>query len=316
MRGSDPIDRLLDTTLLGYTRVGHVVRRREWQPLPAGALAGKTVIVTGATSGIGRAAARRMAGLGAEVVVVGRNRERAAEVCAEIVAAGGSSSVELADLSAMGEIRELGVRLLDAHPSIHVLVNNAGVLLSERRATTEGLEATFATNLLGHFLLTNLLIPRLVESAPARIINVSSGGMYTQSICLDDLQMERDYDGRKAYARTKRGQVILTEMWAERLADSGVVVHALHPGWADTPGVASGIPLFRRLLGPLLRSAEQAADTVVWLAAAAEAAAKTGLFWHDRAVRPTHRLSSTRETATDRARFWAELETLSRDVGR
>jgi NAD(P)-dependent dehydrogenase (short-subunit alcohol dehydrogenase family) len=192
------------------------------------------------------------------------------------------------------------------------LINNAGALFPERRETEAGIELTLATNLLSHFLLTNLLIPRLTASAPARIINVSSGGMYTQRIRVDDLQNAAEgYQGSIAYARTKRGQVILTELWAERLADRGIVVHAMHPGWADTPGVADSLPLFRTLTRPFLRTPEQGADTMVWLAASPEAAASSGRFWLDRRPRPTHRLRRTVETDTDRHDLWNSLNELA-----
>lgn len=318
MAGVEPsgaLERFLDGSLVGYTRAGHALRSRDWVALPEGAMAGRRAVVTGATAGIGRAAAVRMAGLGAEVVIVGRDRSRAAETRDEILAFGGRAEVEIADLGLMSEVRSLAARLAAA-PEIHVLVNNAGVLLPERRETAEGLEASFAVNLLGHFLLTNLLIPKLRDSAPARIVNVSSGGMYTQRIRVSDLQMERGYDGRKAYARAKRGQVILTEMWAARLRGTGIVVHSMHPGWADTGGVASGIPLFHRTLRPVLRTPEQGADTVVWLAASEEAGSSTGLFWHDRRPRPTHRSKATRESSEDRMRLWSELERLAAGAGR
>jgi NAD(P)-dependent dehydrogenase (short-subunit alcohol dehydrogenase family) len=308
------LDKAADAAVIpGYTRLGHALRRGGWDPIPEAALEGKTVVVTGATSGLGEAAATRMAGLGAAVVIVGRNPDKAEAARGRIASAarhGGGVEVDIADLSLMEEVRNLADRLM-GRPEIHVLVNNAGLLLPERRVTAEGNEATLATNLLGHFLLTNLLIPRLVESAPARIVNVTSGGMYTTRISVSDLQNEDDYDGRVAYARTKRGQVILTEMWAERLRDRGVVVHSMHPGWADTPGVESGIPLFQKVMSPLLRTAEQGADTIVWLAAAAEPGETTGRFWHDREPRPTHRSSRTRETPEQRERLWRALEELS-----
>ena len=136
--------------------------------------------------------------------------------------------------------------------------------------------------------------------------------MYTERIRVDDLQTERlEFDGPAVYARTKRAQVILTEMLAERLAGTGVVVHAMHPGWADTPGVQTSLPRFHRVTRPLLRNAEQGADTIVWLGAAAEPARSSGGFWHDRRRRPTHRLPSTRETADDRLALWEACERLS-----
>ena len=175
-----------------------------------------------------------------------------------------------------------------------------------------GIELTFATNVLGPFLLTSLLLPRLERSAPSRIINVSSGGMYTQPLRVDDLQSDRgEFDGPTAYARTKRAQVTLTQLWAQRLEGRGVVVHTMHPGWADTPGVRSSLPAFYRLTRPLLRTPEQGADTIVWLGAADEPGRSTGLFWHDRRPRPTHLLPWTRETQREREQLWAQCVQLS-----
>lgn len=297
------LDELLDKSLVGYTALGY-----RWRPHPPIQvdLTGRTALVTGATSGLGKAAARSLANLGATVVLVGRNPDKAQRVCEEIRGQTGQRvRVEIADLSIMAEVRALASRL---DGPLHLLVNNAGVLLPERSETREGFETTFATNLLGHFLLTNLLIPVLEAHAPARIVNVSSGGMYTQRLRVDDLQMKQGrYDGTVAYARTKRAQVILTEQWAERLRDRGVTVHSMHPGWADTPGVAASLPRFHRLTKPLLRSPEQGADTIVWLCASRKAAETTGLFWHDRQPRPTHRTARTRATSEDRAKLWDTL---------
>jgi NAD(P)-dependent dehydrogenase (short-subunit alcohol dehydrogenase family) len=133
--------------------------------------------------------------------------------------------------------------------------------------------------------------------------------MYTQRVRPDDLQMEKTrYDGAVAYARTKRAQVILTELWAERLRDRGIVVHSMHPGWAATPGVSESLPRFYKVTRPLLRTAEEGADTIVWLCASEEAGRTTGLFWHDRRPRPTHRLEATRETPKEREALWSALE--------
>jgi NAD(P)-dependent dehydrogenase (short-subunit alcohol dehydrogenase family) len=252
--------------------------------------------------------------MGAGVRLVGRSQTKLDTARREIAGATGNDDLEtyVADLSSLEQVRDLADALLTDERRIDVLINNAGALITERRETAEGNELTLATNLLSHFLLTNLLIPRLAASAPARIINVSSGGMYTQRIRVRDLQSARgEYRGSIAYARAKRGQVILTELWAERLADRGIAVHAMHPGWADTPGVEESLPLFRKITKPFLRTPEQGADTIVWLAASDEAATQSGKFWHDRRPRPTHRLKGTVEASEDRQGLWDALNGLA-----
>ena len=216
---TDVQDRLIVPGLLGFTSIGYHCHRRRWKPL-AVSLRGRTAVITGATSGLGRAAAQQLAALGARVVLVGRNADKAEAARREIVAATGNDdvAVALADLSLLADVRRLALRLLADERRIHVLVNNAGVLVDPRTTTAEGNEVTLATNLLAPFLLTRLLLPRLRESAPSRIVNVSSGGMYATGLVPDDLQYERGaYDGSRAYARTKRALVVLTEMWAEEL---------------------------------------------------------------------------------------------------
>ena len=300
------LDAILDKSVVGYTALGFRLRphaRNEED------LTGRFAVVTGATSGLGRQTASELARLGASVVLVGRNPEKTEAVVARIRSETGNSKLrsEIADLSQMEQVRALAGRI-DA--PVHILVNNAGVLLPERSETSDGLETSFATNLLSHFLLTNLLVDKL--EAPARIINVSSGGMYTQRIHVDDLQMKRGrYDGTVAYARAKRGQVILTELWADALRARGVVVHSMHPGWADTPGVSESLPYFYKLTKPLLRTPSQGADTVVWLCASDEAGQSTGQFWHDRRPRPTYRFRRTKETQAERGTLWARLTELS-----
>ena len=309
---TDLQDRLIVPGLVGFTNVGYRWHKRSWKPM-AVSLHGRTVVVTGATSGLGRAAASQLADLGARVILVGRDPDKAEVTRQEIVAMTGNDNVAvaLADLSLLTDVRKLAKRLLK-EPCIHVLVNNAGVLLNQRTTTAEGNETTLATNLLAPYLLTQMLLPRLRESAPSRIINVSSGGMYATGLALDDLQYEKStYDGSRAYARTKRALVILTELWAEQLRNSGVVVHAMHPGWADTPGVAGSLPGFHTITRRLLRTAEQGADTVTWLAAAPEAAKVSGLFWLDREPHTTHVFPGTDTSPKERQQLWDALVRLT-----
>jgi dehydrogenase/reductase SDR family protein 12 len=309
------VDAALEASVVGgFSRVGPFVRGRveQWADPPS--LAGRVCLVTGASAGLGLAASTGLARLGASLRLLVRDPGRGEDARRRIVAETGNEDVrcELVDVSLRRSVRACAERLLASGEAVHVLVHNAGVLPAARRETAEGLELTFATNVLGPHLLTRLLRERLVASAPARVLFVSSGGMYTRRLAVDDLQ-SRDgvFDGRTAYARSKRAEVVLAERWAEELAGSGVVVHAMHPGWADTPGIKSSIPTFRRVMRPLLRTPEQGADTIVWLAAADDPGAVTGRFWSDRRVRSTHRLARTRETAEERDRLWHALEALA-----
>lgn len=291
-----------------FTNVGYWLHSRDHDPVSID-MTGRTVVITGGTGGLGLAGAERLAALGARTVVVGRSSESLAAAEREI---SGEGVGYRADLSLMSEIRDLASRLLVMEDRIDVLINNVGVLLPEREVTEEGMEKTLATDLAGHFLLTNLLIPRLVGSAPARIINMTSGGMYSAKIDPDDLQFERrEYQGPAAYAHAKRGQVIITEMWAEHLAGTGVSVHVMHPGWAKTGGVATSLPTFNTLMKPFLRTPAQGADTMVWLAADPEPPGSSGELWFDREIVPKHFLDRTKETESDRQALWDGLVELT-----
>jgi dehydrogenase/reductase SDR family protein 12 len=284
---------------LGYTNLGYRLRARGFEPLPR--MDGATAVVTGATSGLGQAAAQGFARLGARVVLVVRDAGRGERVRAALPDAG-DHAVARCDLSSLSDVRDLATRLPDR---VEVLVNNAGVLPPALTTTPEGHELTFATNVLAPFLLTALLHDRT-----RRVINVSSGGMYTKKLDVDALLAPGPdgFSGTKAYANTKRAEVVLTELWAERLDPADTVVHAMHPGWADTPGLAESLPGFQRVMKPVLRDTAEGADTIVWLGAAPEPLRTTGRFWLDRAPRPTHYVPWTRESAADRARLWKACE--------
>lgn len=307
-------DTLLDRTVVaGYTAPGLALRRRapDWsEDLPS--MAGRTVAVTGATSGIGQAAAARFASLGATVLLLVRNREKGAvtreRIVAQQVRAGsGIPDIRLitCDVADLSSVRACADELRRSGEPLHVLVHNAGAMPSERETSPDGIELSFATNVVGPFLLTALLEDVLVQSAPARMITVSSGGMFVQRLDVEDPESEhRRYRPAAAYAREKRALVVLNELWADRLRGRGVVCHAMHPGWVDTPGVQTSLPGFHRVTGKLLRTPEQGADTIVWLGAAHAPAGRTGLFWHDRRPRPTHRVPWTHESPEDRQRLW------------
>lgn len=305
------MDSILETSVVGsFTSLGFKLRSRNWDDIPADAFAGRTVVITGATSGIGRTVATEMTKRGARLRIVARNVDKAQTLRANLTAEFGNDDIQLyiADLSLMSEVARVGNEIIAGEPRIDILINNAVVLPPRRIETAEGLELSHATNLVAPFLLTNLLEHRLVESAPARIINVISGGMYTQALALDDLNyVEGDYSGSVAYARAKRGLMILTKMWAEQLAGTGVTVNATHPGWVDTPGIKDSLPTFYRLARPLLRTPEQGADTILWLAGAATGGSETGKLWHDRVQRSEYRLKKTIETSAERDRLWDAL---------
>ena len=304
------VDTVLDRAVVpGYTSIGYRVRRRAWpadDPRPD-ALRGKRCLVTGAGSGLGAETAEALARLGGTVHLLVRNEARGREALQAIAARvpGADLHLELCDVSSQASVRAFAADFADRAASLDVLVHNAGVLPPGREETVDGHEVTLATHVLGPLLMTELLRP-LLAAAHGRVVLVSSGGMYTQPLPADDLEYASgDYTGTVAYARTKRIQVALTPLLQERWGGDGITVHAMHPGWADTPGVTSSLPGFAKVMGPLLRDAHQAADTVVWLAAT-EPAPPGGLFWHDRAPRPTHFLGLHRESAEDVDRVWRD----------
>ncbi|WP_046315951.1 SDR family NAD(P)-dependent oxidoreductase [Mycobacterium sp. UM_Kg1] len=308
-RGYRLVDSVLDrSVVLGYTRLGYGLRRRGWPRDPApDALAGKVAVVTGANSGIGKAIAAGLAALGATVLMVGRDPERTERARAELAAENPAADlrVEVCDVADLAAVRQFATGLAARLPRLDVLVHNAGVLPAERAETADGHEITLATHVLGPILMTELLVPALAASDDPRVILMSSGGMYTQALAVDDPEYrEGHYSGTTAYARTKRMQVALTPVLAERWKARGISVYCMHPGWSDTPGVVTSLPTFQKLTKPLLRSPQQGADTAVWLAATTPAPPAGG-FWHDRRQRPEHFLPFTRESREDRDRLWA-----------
>lgn len=305
-------DRLVLPGIWRFTRLGYCAARRHWKPVSA-YLGERHMLLTGATSGIGKAAARQLATLGARLTLVARDEEKAAALVAELQEQTGNRHIgyEIADLSLMADVHALCDRLLGAGEPVDALVNNAGALFNPRQETAEGLEKSFALLLLAPYILTERLHPLLAKAESPRVVNVLSGGMYTQKIRVRDLQSERGtYSGSVAYAQAKRGLMILTEEWAGRWADDGIAVNAMHPGWADTPGVEESLPEFYRLTKYVLRNPDEGADTAVWLAAATEAAEVSGKFWLDREQHPSHLSSRTVESAEDRARLLEQLAEL------
>jgi NAD(P)-dependent dehydrogenase (short-subunit alcohol dehydrogenase family) len=252
-----------------------------------GGMGGKIVLITGGTSGIGKAAATALAAMGAEVVVTGRIRGRGEEALAEIRRASDSEKVSLvlADLALQAEVRKLADNFRERHDRLDVLVNNAGLIQSRRTETPDGIELTLAVNHLAPFLLTNLLLDLLKKSAPSRVITVSSEARRHAEIDFDDLQSERRYRAFPVYGMTKKANILFTYELAERLEGTGVVANCVHPGGVNTnfgdDNRSPGILLFRAFK-PFMRTPEQGADTVIYLASSPEAAEMNGKYLTDR----------------------------------
>ena len=216
-------------------------------------------------------------------------------------------SYGIADLDDLGSVRAFAATFRAEQPRLDVLIHNAGALSRYYQTSADGTELTVATQVVAPFVLTSELLALLSASAPSRVITVSSGGMYTQRYDLDQLEIGPDtYDGVTAYARAKRAQLVLNREWARRQTGSGIAFHAMHPGWADTPGVQTALPAFRHVTRPLLRTADEGSDTIIWLAASTKAARCSGLFWHDRRPRWEHKLPWTRpaDFAVEGQQLW------------
>jgi NAD(P)-dependent dehydrogenase (short-subunit alcohol dehydrogenase family) len=258
---------------------------------------GSTVLVTGGTGGIGRATAAGLAGLGARVGIVGRDRERAEAAATSLrdEVAGAHVDVLVADLSAQSEVRRLADEVLATYPRLDVLVNNVGGYWAHRHVTADGLERTFAVNHLAPYLLTRLLLPRLVGSAPARVVTVSSGAQSMGRIDFEDLQGEHRYRGQRAYNQSKLANVLVTYELARRLRGTDVTANVLHPGVVDTGFGREDSGAWMRLLlpvvRPFLKSPDRGAATSVHLASSPDVAGVSGRYFVDSAPKASSRRS-------------------------
>jgi NAD(P)-dependent dehydrogenase (short-subunit alcohol dehydrogenase family) len=274
----------------------------------------KVVLVTGANSGIGRAASLALAKMGATVVMVARNKERGEAARSEIIRESQNSSVDLllADLSSLESVRQLATEFQRKYSKLHVLINNAGLFNQRRHVTMDGYEDTFATNYLAPFLLTNLQLDVLKASAPSRIINVSSVGHYNGHINFDDLNLEKDYGGWKAYGQSKLALVLFTHELAKKLQGTGVTVNAVHPGTVATN-------IWNRPLGPVgfimalpklfMTTPKQGAETIVYLASSPDAKDLNGEYLEKLKVKKSSDESYNEEIAQ---RLWDVSAKLTR----
>jgi retinol dehydrogenase 12 len=250
---------------------------------------GQVCVVTGATSGIGKAAAAALARQGAEIIVVGRDPGRAEATAAAIQADGAPPpKVEIADLARLDQVRALAGRLNQNLDRIDVLINNAGLVLNERQVTPDGYEHVFAVNHLAPFLLTNLLRPKLTASAPARVITVSSDAHTAARLDLDDPNLEHGWSSWRSYSNSKLANILFTRELARRLDGTGVTANCLHPGVVRTGFGRDARPLMRAgitIARPFMLSPERGADTIVYLASSPDVAAKTGGYYVKRQLR-------------------------------
>jgi len=270
-------------------------------------MAGKAVLITGGTGGIGKATAIGLARLGARVGIVGRDPERAAAAAADIRSASGNEGVDVftADMSSQAEVRRLAAEVLDTYPRLDVLVNNVGGFWAHRHVTADGLEHTFAVNHLAPFLLTNLLLERLEASAPARVVTVSSGAQSMGRIDFDDLQGARNYSGQRAYNQSKLANVMFTYELARRLEGTGVTANVLHPGVTRTDfGAEDQAWYFSKmswLARRFMKSPAGGAETPIHLASSPELEGVSGRYFANRTAKDSNKLSYDVEEA---ARLW------------
>ncbi|XP_077467203.1 DHRS-12_like_SDR_c-like domain-containing protein [Stigmatopora argus] len=253
-------------------------------------LAGRSFMITGANSGIGKATAMAIARRSGTVHMVCRNKDKAEEARAELVKETGNKEiyVHILDLSETKKVWEFAEAFKRKYKTLNVLINNAGAIMDKRDVNAEGLEKSFATNVLAVYILTKSLVPLLEKSADPRVITLSSGGMLVQKLRIGNLQTERGrYDGAMVYAQHKRQQVVMTEQLAK--IHPSIHFSVMHPGWVDTPAVANAMPDFHRSMKSNLRTPEQGADTVVWLAVSESAITNpNGRFYKDRRMVATH----------------------------
>jgi dehydrogenase/reductase SDR family protein 12 len=311
---AESVDTVLEATIVGsFSRIGYVARRRcaRWEAVSPDAMSGRVALVTGASSGLGLATARGLAGAGASVVLLGRDRERTEAARTTILDRHPAAVIDvvLADLARLADVRRVATEVGQRHERLDVLVHNAGTLVHDHELTADGIEVTAQTHVVAPFLLTAALLPLLTRPRDARVIHVVSGGLYTARLAVDELAAPspEGFDGVEAYARAKRASLVLAEQWAARTANTAahnLRFHAMHPGWADTAGVRDALPTFHRLLRPVLRSPDEGVDTTVWLAASDVARASNGRLWLDRHPRRTSYLPRTATSDAEANRLW------------
>ena len=306
-------DALMEAVIIpSWSGLGYSARRHleGWDNQVPARMDGRVVVLTGFTSGIGLAAATRFGELGATLHLVGRDPGRTSSTAEVLSHQGFDVHTSIADMGDLDAVRSIAAEIASAHEHLDALIHNAGALSAEYAVSPQGFEMTVASQVLGPFLLTSLLLP-LLEAGElrGRIITVASGGMYPEKLDVEKLLAGPDsYDGVRAYARAKRAQVELNVEWARRRG-SKAIFQAMHPGWVDTPGVVKSLPRFHSIMKPVLRSVEAGADTIVWLADADENdLGANGGFWLDRHRRSITKIPGTAASQSERNRIWQWCE--------
>jgi dehydrogenase/reductase SDR family protein 12 len=295
-----------------FSQVGYLARRMFWPALNPD-FRGQRWLVTGGSGGLGRQMVWAALKGGATVIAAARSEQKLRELASAAAAAGLSGlEIERCDFTSMSDTRQLVERLSSRVGRIDVLMNNVGVMNDELMVTAEGFEASFASNLLAHYVLTEGLIERGALAEGSAVINITSGGGYSVplSTALLNITNPAQFNGVVAYAAHKRAQISLTSFWREQHGHKGIEFYVMHPGWADTAGVQRSLPKFRRWFRPVLRDARSGADTALWLAATRPSQPSYELVWFDRKIRAAHAFAytkATKETATDLANYLASI---------
>lgn len=282
--------------LISFSNIGYQVRRWFWGEQHFDH-SGQTWLVTGASGGIGKAVVTSALKAGANVIVVARSQEKLTALKQELPPQLAERiDLQAVDLSLQREVDRLVKQLRQQHTRIDVLINNVGVLLDDLSVTDEGVETSFATNVLNHFQLTNAVLDNNILDDQATVINVTSGGMYNVPMTIEELDVQTDqYNGVFAYAFHKRAQAVLTQYWRDKYASGGRQFYVMHPGWADTQGIKTSLPRFRKILKSVLRDENGGADTILWLAGQRPQQQQADVVWFDRKPRGTHLLGTNRE---------------------
>jgi len=275
---------------------------------------GRTIVITGATSGIGQVAAERLAQQGAKLILVGRDRARGEATLARIRAAapGADLRIVYGDLQRLSEMKRVAAEIAALAPRIDVLINNAGSMYGAREVTPDGLERTFATNHMAYFVVTNALLPNLKAAGNARIVSTASDAHLRQSLDFDDLQSARSYSSMRVYGRSKLANILFTRELARRLAGSNVTANCLHPGLVATRFGSSNGPLMRAAIKLVTTlggiSPEDGAKTIVYLASSPEIEGKSGGYYYKNRIKAPSRQAQDDASA---ARLWAESEKIA-----